>query len=112
MGKDAAFTGSSVLFWVLIVAYVSWFFWYVYVLFIVLCMIKEKNMKQRNIPMFKVAMNPEVNAELLRVLHSGWIGQGPMVREFEGMLSQVFQNDKVLTLSSGTHGLSLALRLC
>jgi dTDP-4-amino-4,6-dideoxygalactose transaminase len=69
-------------------------------------------MKQRNIPMFKVAMNPEVNAELLRVLHSGWIGQGPMVREFEGMLSQVFQNDKVLTLSSGTHGLSLALRLC
>lgn len=62
--------------------------------------------------MFKVAMNPDLNSELLRVLHSGWIGQGPMVKEFEHELSQVFANGKVLTLSSGTHGLSLALRLC
>ncbi len=62
--------------------------------------------------MFKVAMSPEVNSELLSVLHSGWIGQGPKVKEFEYELSQVFGNDKVLTLSSGTHGLSLALRLC
>lgn len=62
--------------------------------------------------MFKVAMNPKIDDEILRVLHSGWIGQGPKVNEFEKELSYVFANQKVLTLSSGTHGLSLALRLC
>ena len=62
--------------------------------------------------MFRVAMSPEVNSELLRVIHSGWIGQGPAVKKFEEELSYVFANQKVLTLSSGTHGLSLALRLC
>lgn len=66
----------------------------------------------KNIPMFKVGMNPEMNNDLLNVLHSGWIGQGPKVNEFEKKISKVFNNDKVLTLSSGTHGLSLALRLC
>lgn len=66
---------------------------------------------RKQIPMFKVAMSSEVNSELLRVIHSGWIGQGPAVNRFEKELSGVFNNDKVLTLSSGTHGLSLALRL-
>jgi len=66
---------------------------------------------KRNIPMFKVAMSPEIDDELIRVMHSGWIGQGPAVNEFEKELAEVFANDKVLTLSSGTHGLSLALRL-
>jgi dTDP-4-amino-4,6-dideoxygalactose transaminase len=65
----------------------------------------------KNIPMFKVAMNPKVNNNLLKVIHSGWIGQGEGVKNFEIKLSKVFNNDKVLTLSSGTHGLSLALRL-
>lgn len=68
-------------------------------------------MSKRNIPMFKVAMSSEINSELLRVIHSGWIGQGPAVNEFEKELSSVFNNDKVLSLSCGTHGLSLALRL-
>lgn len=66
----------------------------------------------KNIPMFKVGMNPDMNHDLLNVIHSGWIGQGPKVKEFEEQLSKVFNNDKVLSLSSGTHGLSLALRLC
>jgi dTDP-4-amino-4,6-dideoxygalactose transaminase len=66
----------------------------------------------KNISMFKVAMNPEMNKDLLNVIHSGWIGQGPKVKEFEEKLAKVFTNDKILTLSSGTHGLSLALRLC
>jgi dTDP-4-amino-4,6-dideoxygalactose transaminase len=65
----------------------------------------------QSIPMFKVAMNPHIDDKLLKVLHSGWIGQGPAVKEFEQKLSNVFVNDKVLTLSSGTHGLTLALRL-
>lgn len=73
--------------------------------------IGENNMSI-NIPMFRVAMNSKINHDLLSVIHSGWIGQGPKVKEFEEELSRVFNNDKVLSLSSGTHGLSLALRLC
>jgi dTDP-4-amino-4,6-dideoxygalactose transaminase len=65
----------------------------------------------RNIPMFRVAMNQEIDSDLLKVIHSGWIGQGSAVNDFERKLSKVFGNDKVLTLSAGTHGLSLALRL-
>lgn len=65
----------------------------------------------RNIPMFKVAMSDNVDDELLKVIHSGWIGQGSKVNDFEMELSNVFNNDKVLTLSAGTHGISLALRL-
>ena len=65
----------------------------------------------RNIPLFKVAMNKNVDEELLRVIHSGWIGQGNMVKEFEHELHRVFNNPQVLTLSAGTHGISLALRL-
>jgi dTDP-4-amino-4,6-dideoxygalactose transaminase len=61
--------------------------------------------------MFKVAMSPEVDEKLLKVLHSGWIGQGSVVAEFETYLWKQFRNPNVLTLSAGTHGLSLALRL-
>lgn len=65
----------------------------------------------KNIPMFKVAMSKDVDEELLKVLHSGWIGQGPKVDEFEAKLAKKFNNENVVTLSSGTHGLTLALRL-
>lgn len=64
-----------------------------------------------NIQMFKVAMSKDVDKELLKVLHSGWIGQGPKVEEFEAKLAKKFNNENVVTLSSGTHGLTLALRL-
>ncbi len=66
---------------------------------------------KKQIPMFKVAMNPELNPDLLKVIHSGWIGQGSAVSKFERELGRRFQNDNVLALSAGTHGLSLALRL-
>ena len=66
---------------------------------------------RKHIPMFKVAMSSEINADLIDVIHSGWIGQGSVVNKFEKELSVVFANDKVMTLSAGTHGLSLALRL-
>lgn len=61
--------------------------------------------------MFRVAMAPYVDEELLKVLHSGWIGQGEGVKKFEYELMKEFDNENVLTLSSGTHGLTLALRL-
>jgi dTDP-4-amino-4,6-dideoxygalactose transaminase len=63
------------------------------------------------IPLFKVFINPQIDEELLKVIHSGWIGQGPKVAEFERALWKRFNNPNVLALSSGTHGLTLALRL-
>ncbi len=66
---------------------------------------------RETIPLFKVFMAPSVNNPLLNVLHSGWIGQGGKVSEFEHELSTAFDNPYVLSLAAGTHGLSLALRL-
>jgi dTDP-4-amino-4,6-dideoxygalactose transaminase len=56
-------------------------------------------------------MNDKVGPLVNSVLYSGWIGQGPKVVEFEKKLSYEFENSRVLALSAGTHGLSLALRL-
>ena len=61
--------------------------------------------------LFKVHMPKSVDKPLLEVLHSGFIGQGKKVDEFEEKLGQYFGNKKVLTLNSGTSGLHLALRL-
>lgn len=63
------------------------------------------------IPLFKVAMNPNIDKELLKVIHSGMITQGKKVDEFEAKIAEKFNNKNVISLSSGTHGLSLALRL-
>jgi dTDP-4-amino-4,6-dideoxygalactose transaminase len=63
------------------------------------------------ISLFKVAMNPEVNKNLLETIHSGWIGEGPKVKQFEEELRKRIGNDNVVALSSGTHGLSLALAM-
>jgi len=61
--------------------------------------------------LFKVHMPKSVDKPLLEVLHSGFIGQGKKVDEFEERLGHYFGNKKVLTLNSGTSGLHLALRL-
>jgi len=63
------------------------------------------------IPLFKVAMSEDCSSPLLKVIHSGWIGQGEKVKEFEEKLSNKFNNLNCLTLSAGTHGLSLALKM-
>lgn len=63
------------------------------------------------IPLFKVNMTKKVDKPLLEVLHSGYIGQGPKVNEFEKKLSLFLSNPNVLTLNSGTSALQLALRL-
>lgn len=56
-------------------------------------------------------MPKTVDKPLLEVLHSGYIGQGPKVEEFEKKLSSFFNNRNVLTVNSGTSALNLALRL-
>ncbi len=63
------------------------------------------------IPLFKVHISKKVDKPLLNVLHSGYIGQGPKVEEFEEKLSNFLNNPYVLTVNSGTSALHLALRL-
>ncbi len=63
------------------------------------------------IPLFKVAMNKDIDEEILRVLHSGFITQGNQVELFEEKLKQLFQHPYILTLNSATSGLTIAHRL-
>jgi len=65
------------------------------------------------IPLFKVFMAPpeELDEQVLSVLHSGYITQGPKVEEFEEALRRYFSHPHVLTLNSATSGLHLALHL-
>lgn len=63
------------------------------------------------IPLFKVYMSDSVDAPLLDTIHSGWIGEGPRVAEFESSLVNYFGNDRLVTLNSGTSALHLAYHL-
>lgn len=69
------------------------------------------NKPKENIQLFKVFMSPKASEEVSKVLNSGYIGQGPKVEELENHLKNYLNNDKVLTLNSGTSGLHLALHL-
>lgn len=68
-------------------------------------------MPKDKIPLFKVFMSPGVDRPLLKVIHSGYVGQGPKVDEFEEKLRTFIGNPYVLTVNSGTSALQLALRL-
>ncbi|WP_326643368.1 DegT/DnrJ/EryC1/StrS family aminotransferase [Nonomuraea fuscirosea] len=63
------------------------------------------------IPLFKVAMSAEAPAAAAEVLGSGMVGQGPKVEAFERALAARVGNPRVVTVNSGTAGLTLALRL-
>lgn len=63
------------------------------------------------IPMFKVYMSPNAAPAVQKVLDSGYIGQGPRVDEFEEKLSKFLGMNDLLTVSSGTAALDLALHL-
>ena len=63
------------------------------------------------IPLFKVHLPESVDAPLLATLHSGMIGQGPRVEEFEARLKDWLKTPYVLTVNTGTSALQLALRL-
>lgn len=58
-------------------------------------------------------MPREVDEPLLEVLHSGYIGQGKKVDEFERKFENVMglPEDSAVSLNSGTSALTLALRL-
>ncbi|WP_330321281.1 DegT/DnrJ/EryC1/StrS family aminotransferase [Streptomyces clavifer] len=63
------------------------------------------------IPLFKVAMSEKASALVGEVLDSGYIGQGTKVDELEHALAKRLDNPRVLTVSSATAGLHLALHL-
>ncbi|EOD14415.1 hypothetical protein EMIHUDRAFT_460382 [Emiliania huxleyi CCMP1516] len=65
------------------------------------------------IPLFKVFVAPpeELDDELLRVVHSGYVTQGPKVEAFEEALRAFLQSPRVVTVNSGTSALHLALHL-
>lgn len=65
------------------------------------------------IRLFAVHMPPEVDAPLLQTLHSGYIGQGPKVEEFERKFETWIGSKphRALSLNSATSALTLALRL-
>lgn len=63
------------------------------------------------IPLFKVYMDKSVDEPLLETLHSGFIGEGPKVIEFEKMISKKFDLPYTLTMNSGTSCLHIAYQI-
>jgi dTDP-4-amino-4,6-dideoxygalactose transaminase len=56
-------------------------------------------------------MNENIEKDLIPIIKSGFITQGPKVEEFEHRLSEFIGNSFLLTLNSATAGLTLSLRL-
>jgi len=63
------------------------------------------------INLFSVHMPSSVDESLLKILHSGYIGQGIQVDKFEDALHPWMENENVLTVNSGTTAIHLALKL-
>ena len=63
------------------------------------------------IPLFKVYMSKNASKEAAKVINSGFIGEGPVVKKFEEALKQKFMNRYVVTTNSGTSAEHLAIRM-
>lgn len=63
------------------------------------------------IDLFKVYMSKKAPEAVSEVLLSGYVGQGPKIEEFEGMLRKHFEKDYLLTVNSCTSALQLAVHL-
>jgi dTDP-4-amino-4,6-dideoxygalactose transaminase len=66
---------------------------------------------KKEIPLFKVFMADTAAEKVSKVLNSGFIGQGPVVDEFENTLSNYFQHPYISTLNSATSCEHLAFHL-
>lgn len=65
------------------------------------------------IPLFKVGMSDEAQIRVAQVLSSGFIGQGPVVEEFEDALQKNLRlKTRPVTVNSCTAAIDLALELC
>lgn len=63
------------------------------------------------IPLFKVFMPETVVPALSSTLFSGYVAEGPRVKEFESGLAQWTGTPRIVALNSGTSALHLALKL-
>jgi len=63
------------------------------------------------IPLFRVFMSDTVDKPLLDVLHSGFIGEGQKVVEFEDMIKDKLGCRNVISLNNGTAGLHIAYQM-
>jgi dTDP-4-amino-4,6-dideoxygalactose transaminase len=59
-------------------------------------------------------MSLELDKHIVEVLHSGYIGEGVLVKKFENLLSDLWgvKDRNIITLNSGTSSLDLAMHLC
>ena len=63
------------------------------------------------IPLFKVYMSKNASKEATKVLNSGFIGQGPIVEQFEEALQQRLHHPHIVTTNSATSAEHLAIRM-
>ncbi len=63
------------------------------------------------INLFKVYMAPFTSSRLQDILHSGYIGEGEKVKQFEKAISDFLHCKNVLTTNSCTSAITMALRL-
>ncbi len=68
-------------------------------------------MDKKTIPLFKVFVSPSIDAPLLEVIHSGWLGEGEKVLNFEKNLKEYTGNQNLITVNSGTAALHLAYHM-
>ena len=66
---------------------------------------------RKEIPLFKVFMAETAAEKVAKVLNSGFIGQGPVVDQFESVLGNYFQHPYISTLNAATSAEHLALHL-
>jgi dTDP-4-amino-4,6-dideoxygalactose transaminase len=65
----------------------------------------------KQIPLFKVYMSKKASKNAAKVINSGFIGQGPVVDQFEKALRNRFNHKYIVTTNSATSAEHLAIRM-
>lgn len=64
-----------------------------------------------NIPVCKPNFDEETKNELIKVLESGWVGNGPKTKEFEIEFAKYVRSDFTVATNSATSALDLCLKV-
>ncbi len=67
--------------------------------------------QKKKVPLFLPFMSKESIRNVVAVLRTSWIGEGPKVKEFEKALAPTVGTEKVLSVNNATSAIHLALRL-
>jgi len=68
-------------------------------------------MNQDLIPLFNVYMSKNASENASKIINSGFIGQGPVVEQFEEALRNKFRAEYIVTTNSATAAEHLAIRM-